>query len=226
MKKILEQMHIIENFTLSNNLVLLSFLFGLGILTTIIFLFPILFKTQIENSKIGIYTSTFLRISFYKLPLRWMGLLWISFLSLFRKNEKIYLKNVFNNRLDNINEIDNEFLTTVCKEPIYAYSLFIINTVSYFQRIRVKENTFPYSGFLGRLKLHTDFYEVDSSSDLIKKVELTRFRLGQWVPKKSEEEFISSWKQNEIEKIHEHMYDSSDVSTIQIRTVASSSKRF
>lgn len=221
MKNLLEQIQTNESFILSNNLVLLAFLFGLGVLITIMFLFPILFKNQIDNSKTGIYTSTFLRINFYKLPLRWMGLLWISFLSLFRKNERIYLKNVFNNRLDNINEIDNEFLTTVCKEPIYAYSLFVINTVSYFQRIRVKENEFPYSGFLGRLKLHTDFYEVDSSSDLIKKVELTRFRLGQWVPKKSEEEFISSWKQDEIEAV-----DSIDASTIQIRTVASSSKRF
>lgn len=213
---------LIENFILSIDLFVWITIFILATLFLLLFLLPIFFHRIIECLKIKYYISTFFEINFYKLPLRWISLVFISLIAIFRKRERLYLNYALTKAYD-YNLFKKEFLSVVGKEPIYSYSLFIANTVYYFQNIKTKTTRLPYSGVLGKLKLHTDFYMIDSTSDIIRELEFVRFNCGQWVNKKSEEHFLTMLKSSNNE--YDLSYTSLDNIEIKTRTVTPSNRK-
>lgn len=138
--------------------------------------------------------NTFFVSDFYKIPLRYVGFLFIYLMSFVRKNEKTYLHHLLKEEYESF-RVNKELLVLLGKEIYYPYALFVFDTITYFQSVRYekqnrKEDKNFYPGFLGFLALHTDSYQP-LNEEKIWAIEYARFDMGTWIPRKSEEEFIN-----------------------------------
>lgn len=186
-------------------------------LYSVVFLSQIFFKKQILTLQNDRRFKSFFVSDFYKVPFRYGGLLWIFLLSFFRQSEKIYLKHALEGKYSYIN-IEKELLLTLGKETYYSYCLFIFNTITFFQKVRLekqnrKEENFIYPGFLGYLGMFRDAYNYPQK-DKINKINHARFDLDTWIPKDLVQKYIQM-EPNRLLKYYYHKEEKSELDLSQ-----------
>lgn len=178
-----------------------TFLIPIILLSLLIFVFllPVMSGEKLTFFRRGKW-GFLLNNRFYRIPLLWLSLFGISFLAIFRSNEKIYLKEAIRGDFSYFN-YSSEFDKTIIKEPNYYYALFVANVVTYFQQIRYHLNRRHtgrniYPGVNGALTIHHEAATL--STHHLERLEQILFDNGNWIPFEKRNKYETKEKQRLI----------------------------
>lgn len=161
---------------------------------TIPFIGNLIFERKINMLKKDRRFTIFFSSHFYKIPVRYFGISLLFLFSLFRRNEKAYLRHAFNEPFDNY-QWDQNLIKLLAKEKHYHYAIFTFYNIHYFQKVsfekewRAKKD-YAYPGFLGWLRLHADSYKPSLIDDKLFLLQRARFDLDSWIPPELVAKFI------------------------------------
>lgn len=186
---------LISTLNISTFLIPITLIF----LLVFVFLLPVMSGNNLTFFRRGNW-GFLLREEFYKIPFLWLSLVGISFVAIFKKNEKIYLKEAMRGDFSYFN-FSSKFHKTIIKEQNYYYALFIANVVTYFQEIRYHFNRrrtdkslFP--GINGALSIHHEAHSL--STYHIESLEQFLFDNGNWIPIEKRNKYETKEKQRLI----------------------------